>query len=385
MKPRILFLGHTSKEYNGHAIKIDRSDLTRRMSCLETWVPEVECQGHEVIFFQGNSDELKYDKLNHLLSLPICGDYDYNPCKVDPPKSLMLERLVLAFDWALKNKEFDYIFRTDDGSYINSFIFEEMYKHIEGFDCITNGFLGGSGMFFSKNLCKKIVEKISTEGLLFNSSIEDRAICEVVESLDVRVKHIGLLCPQYVVGENLFTIHYTNGKRMYFTDYVIKRYFNEDRINARKIILNYLIDSYNNDYPNTWAYDNGITPRWYSYTTNHKNWEHYGQLIRSNYNIVCENNFGRSSIKELIIYKTVFNVTKEHEKICLLSYLDSLCTNGVLYFFFEKETEEIQQMLDFLRTQTLKIKQSRGDLKEIIDTNEIISEKGVLIQIKKYE
>lgn len=385
MKPKILFLGHTSKVYDGHSIKIDRSDLTRKMSCLETWVPEIEYQGHEVVFFEGNSEELKYDEVNRLLSLPVSGDYDYNPCRVDPPRSLMLERLVQALDWALKNKEFDYIFRTDDGSYINPFLLEEMYSCIEGFDCITNGFLGGAGMFFSKDLCKKIVEKVTREGLLLNSSIEDRAICEVIQSLDAKVKQIGLLCPQYVVGENLFTVHYTNGKRMYFTDYIIKRYFNENRKSARKIILNYLIDSYYNDHPNTWTYDNGITPRWYSYTTNHKNWEHYGQLIRSNYNVVCENNFGKNSIRELIIYKTVFNIAKEHEKICLLSYLDSLCADGVLYFFFEQETEEVSQMLAFLKTQALKVKQSVGDLKDIINTDEIISEKGVLVQITKYE
>jgi hypothetical protein len=382
-KPKILFLGHTSKVYDGHLIKIDRSDLTRRMSCLETWVPEIEQNGHEVIFFEGNSEKIKYDEVNRLLSLPIQGDYDYNPPRVDPPRSLMLDRLIAAIDWSLKNKEFDFIFRTDDGSYINSFVLDKIYEEIEDFDCITNGFLGGAGMFFSKDLCKKLVESNMVDNFSLKSSIEDHAICKMVQSFEPKIKHLNLLCSQYVLGENLFTIHYTNGKRMYFVDYTIKRYYNEECKSSRKIILNYYIDSYYNDYPNTWTFENGVTPRWYSYTTNHKNWEHYGQLIRSNYNIVCENHFGKNSIDKLIIYKTPFNLEHEHERMALLSYYDVLNQNGTLFFFYEEENDHVKEIVKFLESNNLKIDKGISNIKYIINTDEIKSEDGYLLQIKK--
>jgi hypothetical protein len=389
MKPKILFLAHTSRVYDGHSIKIDRSDLTRKMSCLETWVPEVEYQGHEVVFFEGNAEEVKYDFNNRILSLPLPGEYDHNPCRLDPPKSLMLDRLIGAIEWALENKEFDYIFRTDDGSYVNYFMLDRIYKEIEGFDSISNGFGGGGGLFFSRNLCEKIVKLHNETPQSLIHHIEDIAMHCIINSLaDIKIKHSNLFFHQYVIGEELFTIHYTNGKRMYFTDSILKRYFEENKTGKRKIILNYPIHSTLdpiNEYPNTWECQGQLTPIWYSYTTNHKNWEHYGQLIRSNFEPRCINPFGKNSILKLFFYKTVFDIDKHHEKEALLSYIESIIEDGTIMFFLESETKESNKMVDFLKYQNLKVEQEVKDIENIIESNEIKSEKGILIQIKKYE
>ena len=53
---KIVFLAFTSKKYDGNHIKISDASLTRKMSCLETWVPKVESLGHKVIFFDGGND-----------------------------------------------------------------------------------------------------------------------------------------------------------------------------------------------------------------------------------------------------------------------------------------------------------------------------------------
>lgn len=387
-KLKILFLGHTSKSYDGHSIKIDRSDLTRRMSCLETWVPEVEYQGHEVVFFEGSSDIIKYDPNNRLLSLPIDGSYDYNPPRIDPPKSLMLQRLVLAIEWALKNKEFDYIFRTDDGSYINFFILEKIYNEIEEFDIISNGFQGGGGIFFSKNLCKKIIEADKKNAICNLHHIEDIAIYRFINSLEdkIKIKNLNLFSHQYILGENFFTIHYTNGKRMYFTDFTLKRYFEESEKNKRKVILNYPIHNvvYLVDhYPNTWYCEGGTTPIWYSYTTNHNNWEHYGKLIRSNFEPLSINPFGKGSMKQLLFYKTVFDIEKEHERDTLLSYITTIRSDGELMFFLEEESNLSKNMITLLQQINLKIQTANINIRNIINSNEIISENGILIKITK--
>ena len=75
---KILFLGFTSKNYNGHGIRIDRVDLTRKMSCMETWVPRIERMGHEVIFFDGNNETQTYDEKNKILHLISNESYDYH-------------------------------------------------------------------------------------------------------------------------------------------------------------------------------------------------------------------------------------------------------------------------------------------------------------------
>ena len=81
---KILFLAFTSKEYKsdpvctgGHGVVSDRADLTRKLTCMETWVPRVEEHGHEVIFFQGGADKVEFDALHKTLYVTESDSYDY--------------------------------------------------------------------------------------------------------------------------------------------------------------------------------------------------------------------------------------------------------------------------------------------------------------------
>ena len=106
-------------------------------------------------------------------------------------------------------------------------------------------------------------------------------------------------------------------------------------------------------------------------------------MIRSNYNIVCENHFGKNSIDKLIIYKTPFNLEHEHERMALLSYYDVLNQNGTLFFFYEEENDHVKEIVKFLESNNLKIDKGISNIKYIINTDEIKSEDGYLLQIKK--
>ena len=66
---KLIFLVCTCKTYSFSNIIIDRPDLTRKLSCLETWVPRVIDKGYEVIFYSGDSETEYYDEQHKHLYL----------------------------------------------------------------------------------------------------------------------------------------------------------------------------------------------------------------------------------------------------------------------------------------------------------------------------
>jgi hypothetical protein len=173
---------------------------------------------------------------------------------------------------------------------------------------------------------------------------------------------------------------------MYFVDYILKRYFLEGNVGKRKVILNYPIHDVldnNNTNPNTFNCDNGITPIWYSYTTNNLNWEHYGMLMRSNFTPVVYNPFGENSINKLLFYKTIFNINTLNEKEALLSYLLSINEDGVVIFFNENYDDLLKNMVEFLTKKDFIIDIVIDNIETIVSSKEIKSEDGYIIKIKK--
>jgi hypothetical protein len=367
---KILFLGFTSKKYDGHSIRIDRSDLTRKMSCMETWVPRIEKAGHEVIFFDGNNAEQSYDEKNKILHLISDESYDYNYLKDNGIGSLMYERLKEAVEWCLKNKEFDYIFRTDDGSYINSFVIDKMIADIEDSD-VVHSHGGGGGVFMSRKVCEDLIHDINEENIF----IEDVTLWKFFDKHPYKRKTSNLLCHQYIVSEDYFSIHYTNGKRQYFVDNVISYYYDNNPL-KRKVILNYPLDHGTPLLVNTWDSDFVRTPIYYSMDKDMFNWEHYGTVARNHYAVTAECPFAKNSINELVFYNTIFDFNKEHEVHAFNKYLESVNDDGIIYFFYKSNNDiqkEIFNKLDII-SQTEKI--------DII--NEYVSvENGVFIKTSK--
>lgn len=341
---RILFLAYTSKTYNGHGIKISRADLTRKMSCLETWVPRIKAKGHDVIFFGGGYMEQSYDELNHMLYLKSDESYDYHSLKDKNIGSLMLVRLQEAIKWCLDNKEFDYIFRVDDGTYVNAYVMDKVYALLEqGYDVIkSNEGGGGAGMFFSKNACQKLITYTNPEKI----HIEDLAIWRWLDNAGLKVTNTDILCHQYILSENLFTIHYSNGKRMYFTDTVISYYHSNTPI-KRKVAVNFQYDYMKPLSVKTWDSEFNFTPTFYSFDRTDTNWEHYGSLARSCYTVNGRCPFAPASIDKLLLYNINFDLTDPSQLRAFNSYIDSVAVNGELYMFFSPYGGE-EKLLEFV-------------------------------------
>ena len=343
---KILFLAYTSQKYSGHNIHIDRPDLTRKMSCLETWVPRIEETGHEVIFFDGGYEEISFDKKNKILHTNVSDSYDYHYLKEQNKGSLMLERLKVAVSWALQNRAFDYIFRIDDGSYVNCYVLETMIREISGFDYVM-GTGGGGGMFFSRKACEKLIQYKNETKI----HIEDLSIYNFVyNDTDIKTKNSDLLTHQYILSEKLFSIHYTNGKRQYFVDNIISYYYNGHPI-ERKIVLNYEKDNFflKPQKCNTWDSDYETTPMYYSFDRDLYNWEHYGSFARTNFpvGLICP--FVKNTIKELFFYEVVFDLSDiANGNNVFRKYIECLKDDSTVYFFYENNTLD-EKVLDYLK------------------------------------
>ena len=332
--PKILFLGFTSKKYKGHSIEIDRPDLTRKMSCMETWVPRIEALGHEVIFFDGGNDNQTFDKKNRILHLISNESYDYHHLRDIGFGSLMFERLKEAVSWSLRNKEFDYIFRIDDGSYLNAWKMPELLEMLKSQpDIVFSEYGGGgAGIIFSKKAC----EALSVYQNHMKIHIEDQAVSQFSAESGLNVVFTNLLCPQYLLGEKFFSFHYTNGKRQYFSDDVIS-YYNMGLPIKRKVMINFPFDlaGESGSYLPlcTWSCDSSEkTPLWYSFDKDEQNWEYYGNYARSSYsyNQFCP--FGKSAIQELAFWNANFDFSSEHEQKVFIDYIDSVNDDGSIYF-----------------------------------------------------
>jgi len=320
---KILFLAYTSKYYNGSGIKIENPGLTRKMSCLETWVPKIESLGHKVIFFDGSNKELSYDEDNKILHVLSNESYDYPNSGI---RSFMIERLREAVIWALENEEFDYIFRTDDGSYLNHYVIEDLMKEIEGHD-VLRGVGGGGGVLMSKEVCKEFAKFENPE----NMTIEDHALFNFLGKFKTKVTN--LLSIQYVLGEKIFSIHYTNGKRQYFVNCVLDYYYGGNPI-ERKIVINSPADFGRLFSVRSWEWEHGSgkrTPYWYSFDKDIYNWEYYMGQPRSLYHYKQNCLFGKKSLHRLMFYNFDYNLKDEFEKRMFIEHISCLKENGLAY------------------------------------------------------
>lgn len=389
---KILFLGYTSKKYNGHSTIIDRPDLTRKMSCLETWVPRVEKLGHEVIFFDGSNEVQSFDKNNRILHLVADERYDDSRLEFEKKPSYMIERLREAINWALGNREFDYIFRTDDGSYINAYVLEDVIKLLQEkeLDILTSTELcARGGIFMSRKFCESFVKNFVN---IHNFHIEDRALRVFFNTPEYgfKVATSHLLYQQYVVGEKLFTMHYTNGKRQYFVDDIISYYYTGTSI-KRKVVLGLPLQKVLPEEKLTLpvkTWDTGEkTTLWYSFDKDDKNWEYYGGYARSDYcpvAVPCV--FGENSLEELVICDTVYNLDDSHQVNTFMKYVDAVTDYGTLYIHFS--TTDVSSYKKYNGQHSIQtLEEYISKLKEYVDIVSItdnVTDSGIEAEFMQY-
>lgn len=389
---KILFLGYTSKRYDGHSTIIDRPDLTRKMSCMETWVPRIQKLGHEVIFFDGSNETQSFDAENHILHLVADERYDDSRLEMEKKSSHMIERLREAIQWALDNREFDYIFRTDDGTYINAYTIDNVIKLLEEqqLDILTSTELcARGGIFMSRKFCESFVKNFVN---IHNFHIEDRALRVFFQEPENGFRHSSshLLHQQYIVGENLFTMHYTNGKRQYFVDDVISYYYTGNPI-RRKVILGLPLDSI---LPKdkltlpvkTW--DTGTkTMLWYSFDKDDDNWEYYGNYARVDYcPIITPCVFGRNALLELVLCNVVYDLKHDTQRQNFLSYVDSLTDDGTLHMYFT-HTDCIRYQRYIHQHSYQTVDEYLEELKEYVDiisVTDTVADSGISAEFMQY-
>lgn len=143
---------------------------------LETW-DSIEVDGVETIFYFGNPMQENTNKASYF---PI--EEHYNT---------MGNKMLKAFEWALKNKDFDYIARVNSSCYVDK---NELIKHVQTLPekdlfqglivpASENQFSwcwGGGQFIISKDVVSKI---IIGQSLWDHNIMEDVALSKIVSDL----------------------------------------------------------------------------------------------------------------------------------------------------------------------------------------------------------
>jgi hypothetical protein len=266
---KYLFLTLTSKRHDhGGNLTIERCDLTRKVYCLNTWVPEVLDAGHDVLFFDGANKKELYNPDSLTLHLTESDEYEQKPFP-----SRLLPKIQSAFRWALENKDFDYVYLHDDDIYININEFQKLVvdSDFKG----TN--MGGRGFFFNKKAMKALVEYKNQH------PVADHAIydCMISNENISKVFSMEAHSPFYVPGELYATVHYVCGKRFYLLNNVL-RFYQDNGFTKRKIIFNFPFTSTHlNPFVTYEVEANRKTQRHYDFTVDKNNWEYHSGYVRS--------------------------------------------------------------------------------------------------------
>lgn len=390
---KLIVLAYTSKKYMSERLYVpfdpvqsDRADLTRKLPCMDTWVPRLKEKGIEVIFFDGDNEEVSFDEKNQILHLTETDTYDYFYLHQQKKPSNMVKKLQGALRWLLENRDFDYVLRVDDGTYVNSFILENYYDFIKQYDIVTSGSGGGGGMFFSKKICEEILN-INDE----TNHLEDVTIFKhFSQNYATKFGSIDVMSSFYNLGEKNLTIHYSTGKRMYYCDFIISNYYNGPKTN-RKVILSYRLDAGQQLTTNRVSGTDGKTGLWYGLDRDNNNWEYYHNYARSISDVYDRTiTYGDETIQNLCFFE-INHPSSLKIGDAITKLYKTITKNGSMSLCFKSENGEVidKSSYDF----ALDVVKKLGENYEIINnanfqeyTNaEYISknEVGTIIKINK--
>jgi hypothetical protein len=268
---KFLFLTLTSQKHDhGGNLTILRCDLTRKIECLNTWVPDVLDYGHDVLFFDGGYEKLTYDPDALILHLTDCDDYEPNY----PNVSNLFKKIQSAFKWVLENKDFDYLYLHDDDIYINMHEFNKIHPTTD----FKGTSLGGYGFFFTKRAMQKIIDYENSKFHVADHAIYNcmATSTDISRSLDMSGH-----CPFYIPGELYSTIHYVCGRRGYFLNNMF-RFYQENGYTNRKIIFGFPFDAtIRNEFITYEVEAHRKTKRDYDFILDKNGWEYHSDYSRS--------------------------------------------------------------------------------------------------------
>jgi hypothetical protein len=178
---------------------------------LNTW-DSVQVPGVESIFYCGNPVHKNTSKI---IYFPINEAY-----------KTMGEKMICAFEWALKYKEFDYIARVNGSCYVNKNRLIEHVQTLPEYDLFSGievpasekrpSWMWGGGQFI---LSWDLVQKICDKKEYWNHSImEDEAISEFMHKFKVPF-HKGKMCSIDKTEKGWSCIMYGGGESFEFTNF----------------------------------------------------------------------------------------------------------------------------------------------------------------------
>lgn len=157
-------------------LSCDKSPYDRMITnALNTW-DSLEVEGCETIYYCGSGRE----STDKIIRLPIKDSLES-----------MGEKTLQAFEWALKNKTFDYIARVHSSCYVDKKRLIEYVQTLPDKDVFagaevtgdtTKWMWGGGHFVISKDVIQKIVDNRSKWD---HSVMEDKAMSYVVDSLGI--------------------------------------------------------------------------------------------------------------------------------------------------------------------------------------------------------
>lgn len=142
---------------------------------LETW-DSVEQEGCETVYYFGKSNKQNTDKFVYL--------------PIHESLASMGQKTLMALEWALENKEFDYIARPHSCIYVNK---KELVNYVDSLpnENIFSGLMvedkrswmwGGCGYVISKDVVKKLVDN---KAQLDVRKMEDMGVSHLASDLEI--------------------------------------------------------------------------------------------------------------------------------------------------------------------------------------------------------
>lgn len=190
-------------------LSCDRPPYDKMVDTSESTWNTVDVEGVETVYYFGKSDK---PDTNNKIYLPI-----------NESLNTMGYKLILAFEWALKNKQFDYLARPHSCIYVNK---KELVNYVQSLPD-NNVFAGlsvidlppwkwgGIGFILSRDVVEKVV---ANKHLFQHDKMEDMGLSYLINDLQIPYTD-GKGCSIDNMGDKWRCMMYGGGESFEFTDF----------------------------------------------------------------------------------------------------------------------------------------------------------------------
>lgn len=177
-------------------------------TAIETW-DSIEVEGVETVYYFGEPIKPNTDKF---IYLPVREGYE-----------TMSQKTFLALEWAIQNKEFDYLARPHSSIYVNKKALLNYVQTLPKENVFAGAKVvaerswiwGGTGFIFSRDVVEKLV---ANKHLLESGLMEDMALSYVFNTFGIPYTD-GCACTIDNLGDRWRCMQYGKGENFEFTEW----------------------------------------------------------------------------------------------------------------------------------------------------------------------